>query len=284
MSRTTWIGLLAGNLTLDSIEKADEFDVAVALHAAADHGAVEQAERSEQGGGAVPLVVVRHRLAAPRLDRQSGLGAVERLDLALLIKREHHRMVRRIDIEPDDVGEFRGKAGIARRLKVRRRCSCSLCARQMRWTEPCERPQALAIAGPVQWVAWCGGSVQVSATTRAVVFTVIGDLPGLRVLSWSRPATPLSAKRWCHRHTVGRLTRMLCATRCAECRSAEEHNARPLDVLARPVAVAAIAANCSRSAALNTTQTRCAMVPIPLPWLSIAHSHPIMNLLIESEH
>ena len=83
------------------------------------------------------------------------------MDLALLIKREHHRMVRRIDIEPDDVGEFRGKAGIARRLKVRRRCSCSLCARQMRWTEPCERPQALAIAGPVQWVAWCGGSVQV---------------------------------------------------------------------------------------------------------------------------
>ena len=65
------------DLALDSIEKADEFEMAVALHAAADHGAVEHAERGEQGGGAVPLVIVRHGLAAPGLDRQSRLGAVE---------------------------------------------------------------------------------------------------------------------------------------------------------------------------------------------------------------
>jgi hypothetical protein len=32
--------------------------VTVALHAAADHGAVEHAERGEQGGGAVPLVIM----------------------------------------------------------------------------------------------------------------------------------------------------------------------------------------------------------------------------------
>src|SRR5260370_1173433 len=49
----------------------------------ADHGAVERAERGEQDSGAVTLVIVRHGLAAPGLDRQSGLGAVERLDLAL---------------------------------------------------------------------------------------------------------------------------------------------------------------------------------------------------------
>ena len=74
--------LASRDLALDGIEKADEFEVAVALHAAADHGAVEHAERGEQGGGAVPLVIVRHGLAAPRLDRQSRLGAIERLDLA----------------------------------------------------------------------------------------------------------------------------------------------------------------------------------------------------------
>jgi hypothetical protein len=74
-----------GHLALDSIEEADEFEVAVALHAATDHRAVEHAECGEQGGGAVPLVVVRHGLAAPRRDRQSGLGAVERLDMALLV-------------------------------------------------------------------------------------------------------------------------------------------------------------------------------------------------------
>ena len=88
--------LAGGHLALDSIEEADEFEVAVALHAAADHRPVEHAEGSEQGGGAVPLVIVRHGLAAPRLDRQSGLGAVERLDLALLVNRQHHSVGRRI--------------------------------------------------------------------------------------------------------------------------------------------------------------------------------------------
>ena len=41
---------LAGrHLALDSIEEADEFEVAVALHAAADHRPVEHAEGGEQG-------------------------------------------------------------------------------------------------------------------------------------------------------------------------------------------------------------------------------------------
>ena len=48
--------LAGGHLALDSIEEANEFEVAVALHAAADHRPVEDAEGGEQGGGAVPLV------------------------------------------------------------------------------------------------------------------------------------------------------------------------------------------------------------------------------------
>jgi len=60
---------LAGrDFALDGIEKADEFAVAVALHAAADHGAVEHTERGEQGGSTVPLVIMRHGLAASGLD------------------------------------------------------------------------------------------------------------------------------------------------------------------------------------------------------------------------
>jgi hypothetical protein len=61
--------------------------VAVALHAAADDGAVEHAERGEQGGRTVPLVIVGHRLTTPRLDRQPRLSAVERLDLAIFVLR-----------------------------------------------------------------------------------------------------------------------------------------------------------------------------------------------------
>jgi len=46
--------------------------MAVALHAATDHRAVEHAERGERGSGAVPLIIVGHRLAAPGLDRSSA--------------------------------------------------------------------------------------------------------------------------------------------------------------------------------------------------------------------
>src|SRR5205809_5277431 len=60
---------------------------------------------------------MRHGLAAPGLDRQSRLGAVECLDLAFFVDRQHHRMRRRIEIEPDNVGELGGKAGIARSLE-----------------------------------------------------------------------------------------------------------------------------------------------------------------------
>ena len=101
------------DFTLDGIEKADEFAVAVALHASADHGAVEHTERGEQSGRGMPLVVVRHGLAASGLDRQSRLGAVERLDLALFVYRQHHGMGWRIDIEPDNVRQLGGKAKIA---------------------------------------------------------------------------------------------------------------------------------------------------------------------------
>ena len=51
-------------------------------------------------------------------------------------------------------------------------------------------------------------------------------IAGLRVLSRSRPSTPVSAKRYCHRHTVGRLAPTLCATRGAEWQSAEARTMR----------------------------------------------------------
>ena len=59
--------------------------MAVALHAAADDRAVEHVEGGEQRGRAVALVVVGHGPGPPLLHRQARLGAVERLDLALLV-------------------------------------------------------------------------------------------------------------------------------------------------------------------------------------------------------
>lgn len=49
--------------------------MAVALHAAPDHCAVEHIERGKQRCRAMPFVVVGHRAAAAGLQRQPRLGA-----------------------------------------------------------------------------------------------------------------------------------------------------------------------------------------------------------------
>ena len=46
---------------------------------------------------------------------------------------------------------------------------------------------------------------------------------------------------------------------------------------------AAIAVNCSRSAVPNTTQTCCAMAPVPNAMVSIAYSDAFVNPLNDSE-
>ena len=49
---------LAGrDLCLNGVEEADDLLMPVALHAAPEHGAIEDVEGGEQGGGAVALVV-----------------------------------------------------------------------------------------------------------------------------------------------------------------------------------------------------------------------------------
>ena len=112
-----WIAFRAGHLRLDGVEEADELLMPVALHVAADDGAVEHVERGEQRGGAVALVVVGHRPGAALLHRQARLGAVERLDLALLVDREDDGMGGRIDVEADDVLELLGELRVVRQLE-----------------------------------------------------------------------------------------------------------------------------------------------------------------------
>ena len=63
-------------------------------------------------GCAVPLVVVCHCPALAGFEGQAGLGTVERLDLALLVYREHHRMRRRMHVEADNILDFSGEGGV----------------------------------------------------------------------------------------------------------------------------------------------------------------------------
>src|SRR5450756_1545990 len=110
--------LLDRDLRLDGIEEADELLVPVALHVAADDGTVEDVESSEQRGGTVAFVVVGHRSSTARLHRQTGLGAVERLDLALLINREDDGMGWWIDIEAYNIAQLVDKLRVGGELEL----------------------------------------------------------------------------------------------------------------------------------------------------------------------
>ena len=97
--------LVGRHLTLDGIQKADKFLVPVAQHDLA----FQDIQGGEQGDGTMALVVVGHGGAASFCHRQTGLGAMEGLDLALLVEAEHDGMSWRIDIETDRLFEFLGE-------------------------------------------------------------------------------------------------------------------------------------------------------------------------------
>src|SRR5881227_2762414 len=70
---------LAGEFAVDAAQEPQKLLVAVTLIAVADDFASEHIERCEQSRRSVSLVVVGHGAAAPFLQRQPGLGALQSL-------------------------------------------------------------------------------------------------------------------------------------------------------------------------------------------------------------
>ena len=77
-----------------------------------EHLARRDVESGVEACGPVAVVVVGPPLHLARPQRQHRLGAVEGLDLRLLVHREHHGVVRRVEVEPDDVHDLLGEAGV----------------------------------------------------------------------------------------------------------------------------------------------------------------------------
>ena len=107
-----------GNLGVDGVEKADELLMPVALHVLADDRAVENIHGGEQRRRAVPDVVVGHRAGAALFQRQPGLGAVERLNLALLVDGKDDGVSGRIDIEPHHIAQLLDESRIVGQLEL----------------------------------------------------------------------------------------------------------------------------------------------------------------------
>ena len=65
----------------------------------------------------MPDVIVGALLGLPRLHRQRLLGPIQRLNLGLLIDAEHDRVLGRVQIRPDNVGDLGDQLGIGRELE-----------------------------------------------------------------------------------------------------------------------------------------------------------------------
>src|SRR5262249_49221480 len=101
----------------DLIEELDELLVTVPRHALRDQPALQHVQRGEQRRRAVALVVVGHRGAPAGVDRQTLLGAVQRLDLTLLVDAEDQRVLRRVEVEADDIEQLLGEVGVVAHLE-----------------------------------------------------------------------------------------------------------------------------------------------------------------------
>ena len=103
--------------TVEAPQELQEFLMSMTPVALADDLAGQHIQRGEQRRRAVALVVVGHRTAAARLHRQARLRAVESLDLALLVHAQHHRLLRRVQVQPHDVGQLLDERRVGRQLE-----------------------------------------------------------------------------------------------------------------------------------------------------------------------
>ena len=87
------------------------------LPALADHLPGRDVQGGEQRRRAVPDVVVGVAFDVAQAHRQGGLGTVERLNLRLLIHAQDHRVVGRVEVQPDDVAHFFDEERVVRQLE-----------------------------------------------------------------------------------------------------------------------------------------------------------------------
>lgn len=103
---------VTGHVQIDPLEEREHVLGGVTLAGLVQHLAGSDVHRREQDDGAVALVVMGHRAGPARLERQRRLSPIQRLARRLLVEAEHHRPLRRIQIEANDIDELVFEAGI----------------------------------------------------------------------------------------------------------------------------------------------------------------------------
>ena len=132
----------------------------MAREAGAEHRAGGHVQGREQRRGPVAAVVVGAPLRDARTHRQHRLAALQRLYLRLLVHAQHHRSLRRMQVQPHDVAYLLDEQRIARQLEglvaMWLETERAPDAAHRRWTQPTRlghRPRA-----PMRGV--CGDRLQ----------------------------------------------------------------------------------------------------------------------------
>jgi len=110
-------GLVLGRLSINQPHEGQPFRVAMARKTGGNNMPFHHIQGRKQGGGAMSLIVMGHRFPAPLLERESRLGAIQSLDLTLLIDAEDERMFGGIQIQSHHVIEFLEELGILAELE-----------------------------------------------------------------------------------------------------------------------------------------------------------------------
>jgi hypothetical protein len=101
-----------GYVGLDGAEKFPEFLRTVTPAQLPEEATGLQFQCGEQGGSAVPFIVVGTPFDLARASWQHGLSAIQCLNLALFVHADHHRMIRRVHVKAHNVAHLCDKQWI----------------------------------------------------------------------------------------------------------------------------------------------------------------------------
>ena len=119
---------------VDLIQETKKLLMTVFGLALADYGSFRNIERGEQCGCSMSLVIVCLSFRKSGPQRKNGLCPVQGLNLALRIRAQHDRFVRRFRYRPTMSSTLLANSGSLLNLKFSTRCGCSLCFFQIRCT------------------------------------------------------------------------------------------------------------------------------------------------------
>ena len=161
-------------------QEAQELLMAMTLIALSHDPPLQDLQGRKQRGRAVAFVVVRHRATAAFFHGQARLRAIQRLNLALLVHANHHRLLGRIQVKAHHVGQLLQKPRVARQLEALHPVRFYMVAPPDVADRRFAHSLAFAMVRQLQWVIPAGLVCRVASTMALIFSAVSGFAPPSR--------------------------------------------------------------------------------------------------------